>query len=42
MRMRSGGRNVTVVLLDADGAQRRALDAGKIRDTLAEGSSHMH
>lgn len=42
MRMRSGGRNVTVVLLDADGAQRRALDAGKIRDTLAEGTLHMH
>jgi len=38
MRMRSGDRDVTVVLLDADGAQRRSLDAGKIRDSLAASS----
>ena len=42
MRMRSGGRNVTVVLLDADGAQRRSLDAGTIRDTLAGRTARMH
>ncbi|MNN35428.1 D-alanyl-D-alanine endopeptidase precursor [compost metagenome] len=42
MRMRSGGKNVTVVLLDADGAQRRSLDAGHIRDTLADRTGRMH
>ncbi len=42
MRMRSGGKHVTVVLLDADGAQRRSLDAGHIRDTLADRTGHMH
>ncbi|WP_071324185.1 M56 family metallopeptidase [Janthinobacterium sp. 1_2014MBL_MicDiv] len=42
MRMRSGGKNVTVVLLDADGAQRRSLDAGNIRDTLAGSTGRMH
>ena len=42
MRMRSGGKHVTVVLLDADGAQRRALDAGSIRDTLAGRTARMH
>lgn len=42
MRMRSGGRHVTVVLLDADGAQRRSLDAGHIRDTLADRTGRMH
>lgn len=41
MRMRSGGKNVTVVLLDADGAQRRSLDAGNIRDTLAGSTGRM-
>ena len=35
MRMQSGGRHVTVVLLDADGARRRAQDAGQIRAALA-------
>lgn len=42
MRMRSGGKHVTVVLLDADGAQRRSLDAGHIRDTLAGSPGRMH
>ncbi|MNQ31378.1 D-alanyl-D-alanine endopeptidase precursor [compost metagenome] len=42
MRMRSGGKHVTVVLLDADGAQRRSLDAGHIRDTLADKTGRMH
>ncbi|WP_219136247.1 M56 family metallopeptidase [Janthinobacterium sp. UMAB-60] len=42
MRMRSGGKHVTVVLLDADGAQRRSLDAGHIRDTLADRTGPMH
>ncbi|WP_308410644.1 serine hydrolase [Janthinobacterium sp. AD80] len=42
MRMRSGGKNVTVVLLDADGAQRRSLDAGNIRDTLAGRTARMY
>ena len=42
MRMRSGGKHVTVVLLDADGAQRRSLDAGHIRDTLADRTGRMH
>ncbi|EZP35928.1 M56 family metallopeptidase [Janthinobacterium lividum] len=41
MRMRSGGKHVTVVLLDADGAQRRSLDAGHIRDTLADRTGRM-
>lgn len=35
MRMKSGGRHVTVVLLDADGAERRGLDAANIRTALA-------
>lgn len=42
MCMRSGGKHVTVVLLDADGAQRRSLDAGRIRDTLADRTGRMH
>nr|ABK64087.1 putative carboxypeptidase [Janthinobacterium lividum] len=42
MRMRSGGKHVTVVLLDADGAQRRSLDAGHIRDTLAGSPGRMY
>ncbi|WP_081922376.1 M56 family metallopeptidase [Janthinobacterium sp. RA13] len=42
MRMRSGGKHVTVVLLDAAGAQRRSLDAGHIRDTLADRTGRMH
>ncbi|MEF2268027.1 M56 family metallopeptidase [Janthinobacterium sp. LS2A] len=42
MRMRSGGKHVTIVLLDADGAQRRSLDAGHIRDTLADRTGRMH
>ncbi|MGK5077078.1 M56 family metallopeptidase [Janthinobacterium sp. HLX7-2] len=42
MRMRSGGKHVTVVLLDADGAQRRSLDAGAIRTALADGTGRMH
>ena len=36
MRMKSGGRQVTVVLLDADGAERRGLDAAHIRTALAD------
>ncbi len=35
MRMKSGGKHVTVVLLDADGAERRGLDAANIRTALA-------
>ena len=35
MRMQSGGKHVTVVLLDADGARRRAQDADQIRAALA-------
>ena len=35
MRMKSGGKHVTVVLLDADGAERRGLDAARIRTALA-------
>ncbi|WP_308920239.1 M56 family metallopeptidase [Janthinobacterium sp. J1-1] len=35
MRMKSGGKHVTVVLLDADGAERRGLDAAHIRTALA-------
>ncbi|MGK5051577.1 M56 family metallopeptidase [Janthinobacterium sp. RB2P8] len=42
MRMRSGGKHVTVVLLDANGAQRRSLDAGHIRDILAHRTGRMH
>ncbi len=34
MRMTSGGKNVTVVLLDADGSAARLQDAGKIRRSL--------
>lgn len=36
MRMKTGGRQVTVVLLDADGAARRGLDAAHIRTALAD------
>ncbi|OBV39637.1 M56 family metallopeptidase [Janthinobacterium psychrotolerans] len=39
MRMKSGGKHVTVVLLDADGAERRSLDAARIRNALA-GTTH--
>ena len=39
MRMKSGGKHVTVVLLDADGAERRGLDAARIRTALA---SHIY
>ena len=35
MRMRSGDKNVTVVLLHADDSEQRSLDAGRIRDLLA-------
>jgi D-alanyl-D-alanine endopeptidase (penicillin-binding protein 7) len=35
MRMRSGGKNVTVVLLHADDSEQRSRDAGRIRDSLA-------
>lgn len=35
MRMRSGDRDVTVVLLDADGSERRSHDALGIRESLA-------
>nr|WP_316641335.1 M56 family metallopeptidase [uncultured Roseateles sp.] len=34
MRMKSGGKNVTVVLLDADGSADRLRDAAKIRRSL--------
>lgn len=34
MRMRSGSRIVTVVLLDADNSEQRLRDASKIRDSL--------
>lgn len=34
MRMRSGSRNVTVVLLDADNSEQRLRDASNIRDSL--------
>jgi D-alanyl-D-alanine endopeptidase (penicillin-binding protein 7) len=33
--MRSGDKNVTVVLLHADDSEQRSLDAGRIRDLLA-------
>ncbi|MFA9218564.1 MAG: serine hydrolase, partial [Sphingomonadaceae bacterium] len=43
MRMRSGDKDVTVVLLHADDAEQRSLDAGRIRDTLAKaGGSQLH
>lgn len=35
MRMKTGVRNYTVVLLDADGSAQRMRDAAKIRQTLA-------
>lgn len=35
MRMRSGDKNVTVVLLHADDLEQRSRDAGRIRDSLA-------
>lgn len=34
MRMKSGGKDVTVVLLDADGSAQRLRDAAKIRQSL--------
>lgn len=36
MRMMSGGKPVTVVLLDADGSGQRLRDAARIRQTLAK------
>ena len=43
MRMRSGDKNVTVVLLHADDAEQRSRDAGRIRDLLANaGSPPLH
>ncbi|MBV8380447.1 MAG: serine hydrolase [Paucibacter sp.] len=36
MRMRSGQRDVTVVLLDADGSAQRLHDAARIRQSLAK------
>lgn len=43
MRMRSGDRNVTVVLLHAEDSEQRSLDAGRIRDSLAHaGESQLH
>ena len=35
MRMKTGERNYTVVLLDADGSAQRLTDAARIRQTLA-------
>jgi len=35
MRMRSGDRDFTVVLLHADDSEQRSRDAGRIRDSLA-------
>ena len=40
MSMRSGGKNVTVVLLDADGSRQRFNDAVKIRTSLASLRPH--
>lgn len=37
MRLRTGGKNVTVVLLDADGSAQRLRDAAKIRQSLNNG-----
>ena len=36
MRMESGGRHFTVVLLDADGSAQRLRDAARIRQKLAK------
>jgi len=36
MRMRSGGKPITLVLLDADGSAHRQRDAAKIRQSLAK------
>jgi len=36
MRMRSGGKPITLVLLDADGSAQRQRDATKIRQSLAK------
>lgn len=36
MRMSSGGKNITVVLLDADGSAQRLSDARRIRQSLAK------
>ncbi|HEX5342521.1 MAG TPA: M56 family metallopeptidase [Duganella sp.] len=36
MRMRSGDKNVTVVLLHAENSEQRTRDAGRIRDSLAQ------
>lgn len=43
MRMRSGDRNVTLVLLHAEDVEQRSLDAGRIRDSLAAaGGPQLH
>lgn len=43
MRMRSGDKNVTVVLLHAEDSEQRSLDAGRIRDSLANaGGPQLH
>ncbi len=43
MRMRSGDKHVTVVLLHADDVDQRSLDAGRIRDSLAHaGGPRLH
>lgn len=38
MRLRTGGKDVTVVLLDADGSAQRLRDAAKIRQSLNNGN----
>jgi D-alanyl-D-alanine endopeptidase (penicillin-binding protein 7) len=40
MRLRSGDRDVTVVLLDADGSAQRLRDATRIRESLARLPAH--
>jgi D-alanyl-D-alanine endopeptidase (penicillin-binding protein 7) len=43
MRMRSGDKNVTVVLLHAEDSEQRSLDAGRIRDSLTNaGGPRLH
>ncbi|MRW90864.1 hypothetical protein GJ699_12765 [Duganella sp. FT80W] len=43
MRLHSGGKDVTVVLLHADDSEQRSLDAGRIRDSLNKArSSSLH
>lgn len=43
MRLHSGGKDVTVVLLQADDSEQRSLDAGRIRDSLNKArSSSLH